>query len=79
LGDFNPLKDKPSTAVYARIYRSLSLVPGTLLKELGSYNLVQNRGHKGPVLRPRCIRPGEGPYPNYDSILVWFQEYNEVR
>ena len=55
------------------------MVPGTLLKELGSYNLVQNRGHKGPVLRPRCIRPGEGPYPNYDSILVWFQEYNEVR
>jgi hypothetical protein len=29
--------------------------PGTLLKEQGSYNLVQNMGHKGPVLRPRCI------------------------
>jgi len=29
---------------------------GTLLKEQGSYNLVQNMGHKGPV--PRCIGPG---------------------
>jgi len=42
---------------------------GTLLKEQGSYNLVQNRGHKGPVLRPRCIGPEEGPYPDYYSIL----------
>jgi len=31
--------------------------PGTLLKEQGSSNLVQNMGHKGPVLRPRCIGP----------------------
>jgi hypothetical protein len=30
----------------------------TLLKEQGSYNLVQNIGHKGPVLSPRCIEPG---------------------
>jgi len=29
---------------------------GTLLKEQGSYSLVQNMGHKGPVLRSRCIR-----------------------
>jgi len=28
-----------------------------LLKERGSYNLVQNMGHKGPVLRPTYIRP----------------------
>jgi hypothetical protein len=41
----------------------------TLLKEQGYYNLVQNGGHKGPVLRPRCIGPKEGPCPNYDSIL----------
>jgi hypothetical protein len=27
-------------------------------KGVGSYNLVQNMGHKGPVLRPRCIGPG---------------------
>jgi len=27
-------------------------------KEQGPYNLVQNMGHKGPVLRPRCIGPG---------------------
>jgi hypothetical protein len=32
--------------------------PGTLLKEQGSHNPVQNRGHKGPVLRPRCTRLG---------------------
>jgi len=31
---------------------------GTLLKEQGSYNLVQNVGRKGPVLSPRCIGPG---------------------
>jgi len=30
---------------------------GTLLKEQGSFNLVQNMGHKGPFLRPRCIGP----------------------
>ena len=41
---------------------------GTLLKEQGSYNLVQNRGHRGPVLRPRCIGPREDPYPNCYSI-----------
>jgi hypothetical protein len=30
---------------------------GTLLKEQGSYNLVQNRGYNGPVLRPKCSEP----------------------
>jgi hypothetical protein len=30
---------------------------GALVKEQGSYNPVQNVGHKGPVLRPRCIGP----------------------
>ena len=35
---------------------------GTLLKE-------QKWGHRGPVLRPRCIGPGGGPYPIYHSIL----------
>ena len=29
-----------------------------MLKEQGSHNLVQNMGHKGSVLRPRCIGPG---------------------
>jgi len=29
-----------------------------LLKEQGSFNLVQNMGHIGPVLIPRCIGPG---------------------
>ena len=43
---------------------------GTLLKEQGSYNLVQNRRHREPVLRPSCIGPREGPYPNYHSILL---------
>ena len=28
------------------------------MKEQGSFNLVQNLGHKGSVLRPRCIGPG---------------------
>ena len=48
---------------------------GTLLKEQGSYNLVQNRGHRGPVLRPRCIGSGEGPYPIYHSILLFCGGY----
>jgi hypothetical protein len=29
-----------------------------LAKEQGSYNSVQSMGHKGPILRPRCIGPG---------------------
>jgi hypothetical protein len=47
---------------------------GSLLKEQGSYNPTQNRGHKGPVLRPRCIGPREGPYPNYNSILTRYEQ-----
>jgi hypothetical protein len=31
---------------------------GTSLKDQGSYNLVQDMGHKGLVLRPRCVRTG---------------------
>jgi hypothetical protein len=30
---------------------------GALVNEQGSYNAVQNMGHKGPVLRPRCVGP----------------------
>ena len=41
-----------------------------LVKGLGSYNMVQNRGHRGPVLKPRCLGPGEGLYPNCYSILL---------
>jgi hypothetical protein len=44
---------------------------GTLLKEQGSYILVQNMGHKGSVVRPRCIRPG-GLEPKYYSIYPSF-------
>ena len=36
---------------------------GTLSKEQGSYNPVQYWGHRGPVLRPRCIRPGGARTP----------------
>jgi len=36
---------------------------GTLLKEQGSYNLVQFWGHRGPVLRPRCIGPRRAHTP----------------
>ena len=32
--------------------------PAHLVKEKGSSNLVQNMGHKGPALRPRCVGPG---------------------
>jgi hypothetical protein len=31
---------------------------GTLLKEQGSFNQVQNMGHRGPVLRPRWVGSG---------------------
>ena len=41
----------------------------------GSYNLVQTRGHEGPVLRPRCIRPGVGLNPN---ILFYHFKNNLV-
>jgi len=34
-----------------------------LLKEQGSYNLEEYWGHRGPVLRPRCIRPGGARTP----------------
>jgi hypothetical protein len=38
---------------------SRKLSRGAIWKEQGSFNLVQNMGHKGSVLRPRCIRPGK--------------------
>jgi hypothetical protein len=41
------------------------------IKEQGFYNPAQNGGHKGSVLRPRCIGSGEGPYRNYDSIIFY--------
>jgi hypothetical protein len=38
---------------------SFSFSPcGTLLKEQGFSNLVQNMGHKEPVLKPRCMGSG---------------------
>jgi len=40
---------------------------GTVVKEQGSSNLVQNTGHKGAVLRPRYIWPGRAQ-PKYHSI-----------
>jgi len=36
---------------------------GTLLKEKGTYSLVQYWGHRGPALRPRCIAPGGARTP----------------
>jgi len=35
-----------------------------------SNSCVPYRGHRGPVLRPRCIGPGEGPYAINHSILL---------
>ena len=46
----------------------------TLLKEQGSYNLVQNRGHKGPILRPRCFGPGRAR----TKILFSSIQFNSV-
>ena len=51
---------------------------GTLSKEQGSYNHVQNRGHRRPVLRPRCICLGKGPYPNFYSILFYSKDCSQV-
>ena len=46
--------------------RVLGMGPsGTLMKEQGSYNLVQNVGHKGSVLRPKCIRPRRARNQHY--------------
>jgi hypothetical protein len=41
-------------------------------KGTGSLNLVQNMGHKGPVLRPRCIGPGRArtQIPFYSIHLI---------
>ena len=44
---------------------------GTLLKEQDSSNLVQNMGHKGPVLRSRCDGPGRARTQiPFDSIQI---------
>jgi hypothetical protein len=40
------------------MWQELGFTAWLKIKEQGSYNLVQNIGHKGPVLRPRCIGPG---------------------
>jgi hypothetical protein len=48
---------------------------GTLLKEQGSYNLIQNTGHREPFLRPRCISRGEVPYSNCYSVLFYRYYY----
>jgi len=48
---------------------------GTLIKEQGSYNLVQNGGNKGPVLRPRCIWPGRARI----QTLFYSIQFNECK
>ena len=48
---------------------------GTLLKEQGSYNLVQYWGHRGPVLRPRCIRPRGSCTP---FIILFYSVYSRL-
>jgi hypothetical protein len=46
---------------------------GTLLKEQGSYNLVQNMGHKGPVLWSRWVGSEGARTPMvFYSILLWY-------
>jgi len=46
---------------------------GTLAKEQGSYYLVQNMGHKRPVLRPRCIGAGRAQ----THILLFYSTWPE--
>jgi len=41
-----------------------------VLKKQGSFNLVQNMEHKGPVLRSRCIGSGRAQ-TKYYSILFF--------
>ena len=49
---------------------------GTLLKEQGSYSLVQNMGHRGPVLRRRCIGPERaGTQTQFYSILFYSMSF----
>ena len=43
---------------------------GALAKAQGSSNLVQDVGHKGPVLRPRFIGPGRARPHIFQSILL---------
>jgi len=43
---------------------------GTLAKEQGSFNPVNNVGHEGPVLRPRCI----GPVRAQTYILLFYSK-----
>ena len=52
---------------------------GTLLKEQGSFNLVQNMGHKGPVLRPRCIGPGRARTQILFCSIMFFYWYQLLR
>jgi len=43
------------------------------------YNLVQNMGHKGPVFRPRCIRPGRARTQTlFYSILGSFSNVSSL-
>jgi len=45
-------------------------------KEQGSSDLVQNMGHKGPVLRPRCIGPGKAQTQiPFNAIQVCQESY----
>jgi len=43
-----------------------------LLRERGSFNLVQNGEQKGPVLKPKCIGPGRArtQIPFYSILLT---------
>ena len=52
---------------------------GTLLKEQSFYNLVQNMGHKGPVLRCRCIGPGRARTQILFYSILFYSNWCVVR
>jgi len=57
------------------IRKLLQGLSGNWLKEQSSFNLVQNMGHKGHVLRPRCIgsRRAQTQIP-FNSIQIKFNK-----
>ena len=58
-----------------RILGNLAQGPsGTLVKEQGFSNLVQNMGHKLPVLRPMCVGPGRAR----TQILLSIYQYSKL-
>lgn len=71
------LKDYKATKLFI-LLQSLSLLPDPIQPAI--YLLMPSVGHKGPALRPRCIRPKKGlnPYiilcPVFDKSFPFSKE-----